>query len=382
MDWLDEKLEYLLKKNKSLRPTLFLYLFVSILICGVASLVTVAVIVNWERLLLDDGSSFTRYLDFLQWRPATTDFLTEQLARQINLLEIIRNIAPFIFGFVAVMFITERFYQQKIKQPLNLLQGNIRKMQAGDYSEPVTVYTNDDFADLASQVDALRKNLGEQQEEIQQLHLEQKKINGAFSHDLRTPLSVIQNNGELLEEILPSGNLLVENALEKIQRNVIRLTHFSQTMQEIQRLEEIPVAKRPVTSTVFTNQIIDVLEAFPAVTFTSKLPKIIGMNLDISLVMEAFENVLNNATRYSVEQVEVEISYDNGYLIIIVKDDGPGFSRKALQSAVEPYYSQNKESHFGLGLTIVDVLTRKHGGVLKIGNGVRGGAIVTLVFTC
>ena len=106
------------------------------------------------------------------------------------------------------------------------------------------------------------------------------------------------------------------------------------------------------------------------------------MNLDMSLVIEAFENVLNNASRYSVDLVTTDVSYNDGYLVILVKDDGPGFSKEALHLAVDPYYSQNKESHFGLGLTIVDVLTRKHGGVLKIGNGVKGGAIVTLVFAC
>lgn len=382
MDWVEEQLGALFKKRHSLRGTLFLYLLLGIFFCVVASLVTIAVIVTWEKLLLDVTDFTEGPFAFLWWQPSSDDFVSEKLARQINLLELLRNLAPFLWGLGAVLWVTERFYQRKIKEPLELLQKQVAYLGAGEFSRPVEVYTNDDFEILATSFEALRRDLVQQQQEIQELHLEQKKINAAFSHDLRTPLAVIQNNGELLAEILPEDHPLVQKALSKIQNNVTRLTNFSQTMQEIQRLEEMPLEKKAVSQGTFSHDLEELLEAFPQIALSNQLFQSGRLNIDCGAVMEAFENVLYNASRYSNEKITVTVRKHAGFLELVVKDDGPGFTKEALDSATDPYYSQQKENHFGLGLTIADVLTRKHGGVLKIGNGVEGGAVVTLVFAC
>jgi len=69
------------------------------------------------------------------------------------------------------------------------------------------------------------------------------------------------------------------------------------------------------------------------------------------------------------------------FLCIFVKDDGKGFSKKELELAIEPYYSHNKECHFGLGLTISEIPEKKDSGSLKLSNSVDGGAIVTSIFS-
>lgn len=381
MDWIDEKLLRLLKKYNSLRGTLFLYLLLAILMTVVVSMVSISMIVSWEKLIIENDMRFDKWFEFLTWQPTSSAILTEKVAFQIHLLELLRTICPFIYGTIAVMVVTEKFYKKKIQEPLSFLSYHIQNMQEGTFDQPVELMTNDDFEQLGKKFDELRQTLAIQQNEILQLHTEQKKINAAFSHDIRTPLAIIQNNAELIEEIIEvKSNPLLEKSLNKIQNNVERLTAFSSTMQEIQKLEELPINKKKIEGQAFIRLLKNSVETFPKVIFKSQLPENRVLLLDSRVIVEALENVLTNAERFAIQTIDVEVSLVSSYLNVIVKDDGPGFSKEALKLASDPYFSQNKESHFGLGLTICEVLTQKHGGVLKLGNGANGGAIVTLVF--
>lgn len=108
-------------------------------------------------------------------------------------------------------------------------------------------------------------------------------------------------------------------------------------------------------------------------------PRIIA-DYDRDLIIELMESLLNNVYCFAEKTITITITLQEKLLIIYVKDDGPGFSKKELLTATEPYYFQNKNSHFGLGLTIVEALTQKHVGNLKIVNSIDGGAIISAVF--
>lgn len=82
------------------------------------------------------------------------------------------------------------------------------------------------------------------------------------------------------------------------------------------------------------------------------------VNYDIHLIDEVMENLLSNASRFAVKEIEITMQVDEKFLCIFVKDDGKGFSKKELEIATDPYYSHNKESHFGLGLTISEILAK------------------------
>lgn len=70
-------------------------------------------------------------------------------------------------------------------------------------------------------------------------------------------------------------------------------------------------------------------------------------------------------------------NFDNK-LIVIVFDDGPGFTDEELLKAKRLYYHKidNEEDHYGIGLFMCDNLCRKHGGSLELSNLSSGGACV------
>ena len=71
---------------------------------------------------------------------------------------------------------------------------------------------------------------------------ERKRLNAAFSHDLRTPLTVLQGYSDLLLDALPSGDLSPEKTVSTVltmKRSLVRLQRYVESMNSLQRLEDL-----------------------------------------------------------------------------------------------------------------------------------------------
>lgn len=103
--------------------------------------------------------------------------------------------------------------------------------------------------------------------------------------------------------------------------------------------------------------------------------------VDRDMIMEVIENLIVNGVRYAQEKVSMRITKENNMLVISVMDDGGGFTPESLKHAVEPYYTadENRSAHFGLGLYICKILSRHHGGDIRL-NNTGSGAMVTVWF--
>ncbi|MHC5248437.1 HAMP domain-containing sensor histidine kinase [Enterococcus sp. LJL90] len=382
MDWLDERIEQLKGNAKSIRFSLTIILLAGFLIVLSLWLLTNALCVSWERLLLEDTSHLYFY-EIFTWRPTIN--LEIDYLWPIRLLEAVRFGSIFIYCLLAIYFVADFFSKMKIQQPLLLMQSGMAKINQGDLNQPLYYEGPKEFTELIQEFDQLRQSLRGNQAEIKQLHQEQKNVNAAFSHDLRTPLAVIQNNVEIIEEFYGTGQLSKEQfskSLTKIKNNILRLTDFSETMKTIQRLDEIQLNRKQQSLHHLIELVQDLGNSLLGAKFSFHTSGDISTTalIDLNLIMEIIENLLSNAKVYAKNSVEVTLQREGGYLFIFVKDDGPGFSKQELLQATQAYYSKDKAGHFGLGLTISEALVKKHGGVLELTNGVTNGAVVSATF--
>lgn len=302
----------------------------------------------------------------------------------IKLLEMVRQSAVFVYSFLGIFFATKMFYRKRILQPITILEKSIQQIEQGNYQQPVYYNTYDEFEKTSLGLEHLRLTLQTNEKKLKEMYRDQKKVNAAFSHDLRTPLATIQNNLELLEAYYEQDCLSPEafdKSATKIKNSIIRLSSFSETMQQLQKLEDRPLHKKMQPLSLIEEHIREIDQHYPEkeLLITKDYPKITA-KYDLDLINEVVENLLNNAYRFAKQTIDITIALQEQLVIIYVKDDGPGFSKKELLTATEPYYSQNKNSHFGLGLTIAEALAQKHGGQLKIANSLDSGAIVSAVF--
>jgi signal transduction histidine kinase len=114
----------------------------------------------------------------------------------------------------------------------------------------------------------------------------------------------------------------------------------------------------------------------------AELPEKAEVHADPRLFQRALENLLRNAVRYGKSVVEVSIAEIDGYLHVVVDDDGPGIPVEERERVLQPFVRIEADRDrdtggAGLGLAIVSRIVRRHGGTISVDDAPLGGARIT-----
>ena len=281
------------------------------------------------------------------------------------------------------------FYHWKIKKPLAILNQAAQKIGQSDLDFHVESPSADELGKLCQSFETMRASLEENNRALWDAVEERKRLNAAFSHDLRTPLTVLQGYSDLLLDALPSGDLSPEKTVDTVltmKRSLMRLQRYVEIMNSLQRLEDLQPQKTSLSFSALCGRLRETGEILRQEGFSFSSQGDGPVSLDTELLFQVYENLLSNAGRYAQSQVWAAAVLEGPVLSLTVEDDGPGFPPAALKRAAEPYYrgdnspSPQGELHFGLGLYICRSLCEKHGGRLTLANRPQGGARVTASF--
>ena len=245
-----------------------------------------------------------------------------------------------------------------------------------------------EFEDVLISFSHMKESLKASLEQQWKAEQTQKEQIAALAHDLKTPLTVIQGNADLIceTELDKEQRLYAEyisSSSEQMQLYIRTLIDISRAatgyqlyMEDIDLPAYIKQLQEQIDALCQTKKIgLQVqIEHLPAVLSVDKL-----------LLERAIMNVVNNALDYSPQDSSISISMmgDNGSLKISVTDAGPGFSQEDLLHAEEQFYmadrSRSSNLHFGMGLFITKSIVQQHGGQLILSNSEKtGGAQVTI----
>jgi signal transduction histidine kinase len=280
------------------------------------------------------------------------------------------------------------FYRNKLRNPLLILNTASGKIAANDLDFSVEDSSKDEMGRLCTSFEKMRGALEKNNREMWRSVEERKRLNAAFSHDLRTPLTVLSGYTEFLSTHLAEDTVPKEKVISTVHTmrgQISRLESYVQNVNAIQKLEEIqPQPKEVALSDVLQTfrEISDIVRGDKTVCFAPlKQAEIISVDLD--LVLQVFENLMSNAVRYAENKIDIVIIADVHLLKVTVFDDGKGFGAEAIKKAAEPFYradGKQDKLHFGLGLYICKIICEKHGGELILSNSSNKGACITATF--
>lgn len=301
-----------------------------------------------------------------------------------------RYIPPFLYT-VIIMAAVLIFYFTKLKTPLQVLKKASDRITENELDFALDYYGCDEMASLCAAFEKMRSALSDNNQRMLRMIDQRKQLNDAYTHDLRTPITILKGYTEMLTKYLPSGKMSQEEVVETVQTmstHVSRLEQFVESMNTVQKLEDLIVQKKPVN----TGEVVGHLQESADILchtcnlscdFTSEIHTE-ALLLDAGAVIQVFENLMSNATRFACSKVIIRCESRDNLFCISVSDDGKGFTEKELLKADQPYYSgetQKQGYHFGLGLHICRTLCEKHGGRMQMGNSADGGAIITASFS-
>lgn len=242
----------------------------------------------------------------------------------------------------------------------------------------------DVLCSFANMKDNLKISL-EKQWNAEQLQREQI---AALAHDLKTPLTVIQGNIDLINETeLDDEQRLyagyITESSEQIGIYIKALIDISRTVAGYQlHLEKFNIAdymgqiEAQASSLCLTKGICLQLET--------------GVDLgtlkaDKLLLERAIMNVISNALDYSPPQGTIYVTTQkvDHFLHISITDEGTGFTSEAIHHAQEQFFmgdkSRTSNMHFGMGLYITNSIIKQHGGQLVLSNSKKTGGAQVII---
>lgn len=304
------------------------------------------------------------------------------------------------------------FYRVHIAGPLAELAGAADRIAGQDLDFTISVVRGRELGRLSETLEHMRASLLEAQRELWRTAESRRRLNAAFAHDLRTPITVLKGTVEMAQMRLRRGDTLDGDALDALSAQVARLERYATSMGGLSKLEDRPVERETFALDDLREElgrrVSEVMAArggglelkLPTVSEADRAPApktccasestlkaatdgrpAALLAIDLPLVEEVLDNLLSNACVHASSIVTFGMMVDAGVLTLVVTDDGPGFTPEALHRGCDPFFSENKSAeHFGLGLNVSSVLCGLHGGKIALTNAETGGARVIATF--
>ncbi len=215
----------------------------------------------------------------------------------------------------------------------------------------------------------------------------------SVSHDLKTPLALIQ----LFAETLELGRVRTpERATEYyriINGEAKKLTRLIENMLDFSRMEAglRPYRQAPADLGEVTREVLDQLHSqFEQGRFTVTTrvePDLPLVDIDAGAVQQAIENLLSNAMKYSREERDIEVAVErrHGQVAVRVTDHGIGIPPHLQRRVFRKFFRVDSglgggPQGCGLGLAIVEHTIRGHGGSVSVESEPGRGSTFTLAF--
>lgn len=292
---------------------------------------------------------------------------------QINILLLILLI---IFCLVSIITIT-LIWAKKISKQLNPLLEVSEEIGKQNLDFQVKKSNIQEFNAILDSLEKMKLGLSESLRT--NWREEEKKRNqiSALSHDIKTPLSIIKGNSELLGET----NLTKEQEtyLNYIRKNTNRIGKYIETLMLVNKSSQVNELNfNEIRSGEFVGHVEKLAKEF---TSTYKLNLLEDINYDDDFLIvdlknfeRAFLNILSNAEEHSPKNstIKLIICSKADKLQISILDQGHGFTGEDLLYAKDQFYQGDKSRHskenYGIGLFVAEQIIDMHGGNLVLEN--------------
>ncbi len=270
-----------------------------------------------------------------------------------------------------------------MSRPLRELRRGIKSLSGSGLNEPIRIYSNDEFGELAGAFNDMAARLTEEERM-------RSDFISMLSHEIRTPLTSIRESVNLIsEEVMGDINERQRRFLLIASHELERITTLLNHLMQISRLEAGAVEIHPqlidlrefVQGTI--SRVIPAAEAKDISIHSEVTSGIPEFSCDPDNMQQVLLNLLGNAIKFSPNgsAILVKVMQDENpkqaSLVFSVKDSGPGIPRDEQALVFHKYYrASGVRDHVdgvGLGLSISKYIVEAHGGEIgvlsKLGEG-------------
>jgi len=316
-----------------------------------------------------------RYLDEQANRGSTVLLLTrvaglEKIHNELLILFLISLSLALIVALGLTVLLARH-----ISRPLKLLQEKAHRVAERNFGWQVEVNSRDELGELGQAINAMDEKLADYDRA-------QKQFFQNASHELKSPLMSILGYSEGVRDGVFKG-AEARHALNVVARETGRLKNIVDELvflgghgnpSQMYHFEEVDLQE--VLEQAVDSQQVLAAEKNVALNLDA-LPEVI-LRADGEKLVRVFINLVANAVRHAVKEVQIKADIQPGAVHVTVRDDGIGFTGEDLQHLWERFY-KGARGGSGLGLPIARAIVEEHDGSIQAGNVPGGGAQIEVV---
>lgn len=282
------------------------------------------------------------------------------------------------FSVISIAFLGKGFFQ-----PLKEMTQTVKDISERNLNLRLNV------SGSKNELKELAQTFNEMMNRIEDYYNRQKQFVSDASHELRTPIAVIQGYTDMLDrwgkndrEVLQESIDAIKNEAENMKELIDKLLFLARHDKETFVLQKEEFSLTEILQEIAKEtQIID---SSHQINF--KIEKEETLYADKNRIKQAVRIFIDNALKYTPAGGEITISLgkEGSYLAIGIKDTGTGMTKEELGHIFDRFYrseqSRTKEKGgHGLGLAIAKIIIVGHGGKIRVKSKVGEGSEFTLL---
>ncbi|MGG0409558.1 sensor histidine kinase [Peribacillus simplex] len=270
-----------------------------------------------------------------------------------------------------------------ILKPISIMSGTMKDIEkSGEFKRiPLSDHSKDELQVMGvafnRMIERLERNYNQQQQFLSDA-----------SHELKTPITVIESYSSLLKRWGMKDEAIQEEAVEAIHHEAVRMKKLTEhLLQSASRTEPSADVEGKIELISFCEGIAQTFRRTGnrEITIESEFKEIYAMAIS-SKLEQVIVILLDNAMKYSESSIQIMIKRQADEIRIGVKDYGTGISPEHLPHVFERFYRVDssrarKTGGNGLGLSIARTLVESFDGKLEIQSEVGEGTLVTLILS-
>lgn len=283
----------------------------------------------------------------------------------------------FTLFYILLVWSFSRRIKSKLSNPILEINDGIESVMEGDYEISLSLDSINEISNIKNAFNSMAKKLREMQEDVLREQENKLQLYSDLSHDLRTPLTVIQGYTQRLLSGDYSSDINAKY-LQSIYLNVMSMAELLDVMKDytVMNREDFELIKiKEEINEFIRNMIADMFLEFENnnMDIIVKIPEeTISCMYDGRTLNRAINNLLNNIISHNGNGTKVYCGLEGkeNRVVITVADSGAIIPSEIIDQLFNPFVkgdgSRQNRSHSGLGLSIAKKIIERHNGVIRL----------------
>ena len=282
-------------------------------------------------------------------------------------LENIRLISIYsVLPLTLLSFLGGYLIAYRMLKPLELLEREMNSKNADNLDSPIQ------FKDNGDEISSLFNQFNNLSLRVSKSFKAQKEFVENASHEIKTPLAIIQANLEMALDEKDLSKKELHSLLSESKKSISFMNKLTEDLL-IFSLIDSEIDMKDVNLNLLLNESKNLVVSLVSGTgfkINMFCPNNITLKGNKSLLIRAFQNIIENSIKYSNgTKLDIKVKKDSKKIYVTLRDDGKGISKQYCKEIFNRFYRieksrSRKSGGSGLGLAITKEIIERHNGTI------------------